>query len=146
MKSAPTIAFDYRPSRRLAAAGLAFAATAVLAPWLTGLPWWLRVLLSLAALTFACHSFPRFMRPPFRRIAWRASGWTLVDTAGNEQAADLRRHNRFGAWLVVLDFVHGPGAHFHAVIAPDNLDADTRRRLILLLRRADVLVADGDHG
>ena len=146
MKSAPAIAFDYRPSRQLGAAGLALAAIAVLAPWFTGLPWWQRALVSIAALAFAAHSFSRFMRPPYQRIAWRASGWTLVEPTGAERAADLCRHARFGAWLVLLDFRHGPGAHFHAVIAPDNLDADTRRRLILLLRRADVLATDGDRG
>lgn len=145
MKSAPTIAFDYRPSRQLGVAGLALAAVAVLACWLAGLPWWLRLSASLAALAFAAHVFPRFLRPRFRRIAWRSSGWTLVDANGHEHTADLCRHMRFGAWLLALEFRHGPRSRFHAVIAPDNVDADTRRRLILLLKRADVLAADGDR-
>ena len=142
MKSVPGIAFDYRPSRQLGGVGLAVAALALAAPWLSGLPWPASVLLSSAVLALALRSLARFTRPAFRRIAWRASGWTLVDAGGNEQPAELRRHARFGAWLVLLDFRAGAQARFQAVIAPDNLDADTRRRLILLLCRAEVM-ADG---
>ena len=142
MKSAPGIAFDYRPSRQLGGVGLAVATLALLAPWLSGLPWPASLLLSLAVLALATRSLTRFMRPAFRRIAWHASGWVLVDAAGNERPAELRRHARFGAWLVLLDFRHATRTRFHALIAPDNLDADTRRRLILLLCRAEV-IADG---
>jgi hypothetical protein len=145
MKSVPAIAFDYRPSVQVGATALSVAAVAVVAPWLTGLPVALRALASLFALLVAGRSLRHHAHPGFRRIAWRASGWTLVRADGHEQAAELRRHARFGTWLLLLDFRHGPRAHFRAVIAPDNLDADTHRRLILLLRRADVLAADGDR-
>ncbi len=77
---------------------------------------------------------------PFRRIALRASGWTLVDAAGVEHTANLVAHVRLGTWLV-LDFRSANRHRFRAVLGPDNIDADTRRRLILLLSRAEVAQA-----
>ena len=49
----------------------------------------------------------------------------------------LETHARLGA-LLALVFRHGPRARFHVVLAPDNLDAATRRQLLLLLARAGI--------
>ena len=137
MRSANAIAFDYRPSRRLAQAVVVGVLAASVAPWFSSLPTGARGLASVAALVAGIVALIRFNRARFRRVALRASGWTLVDATGTEQPADLVAQGRLGPWLV-LDF-RGPDRHrFRAVLGPDNLDADTRRRLILLLSRAEV--------
>ncbi len=140
MKSAPTIAFDYRPSRWIGAAAVLVSVCAVLAPWLSGLPPVAGASLSLAALMFAALVLRRFWQPPIRRVAFRASGWMLVDADGAELPALLESHAHLGV-LLVLGFRHASRARFHALLAPDNLDAGTRRRLIVLLSRAEVVQA-----
>ncbi|HEU4664248.1 MAG TPA: protein YgfX [Dokdonella sp.] len=136
MRSAPSIAFDYRPSAVVAAAAVVLTVAAALSPWPSGAPPWLRLLLSLLALGGGAIGLRRFLRPPFRRIVRRASGWRLVDRDDREQAAVLHAHRQLGA-LLVLDWRCAPRAHFRVLLAPDNLDADTRRRLVLLLARGE---------
>lgn len=140
MKSAPTIAFDYRPSRRIGVAVASIGVCAALAPWWSGLPRVAAAALSLAALLFALIALRRLLHPPFRRIALRASGWLLVDALGAEHPASLESQKRLGV-LLVLGFRHAPRARFHALLAPDNLDAGTWRRLVVLLARAEVVHA-----
>jgi len=141
VKSAPTIAFDYRPSRWIgSAAGLA-AVLAAAAPWLSSLPVIACAAVSLIALAAGAQALRQHARPRFVRVAWRASGWSLVDRAGNEHAALLVSHAHLGA-LLALGFRDGVRSYFRIVLAPDNLDAQTRRRLILLLARAEVAHAE----
>jgi hypothetical protein len=137
MKSAPTIAFDYAPSRAVVLAGALVCAGAALAPWLSVLPVAACAGVSSAAAGFGAFALHSQWRTPFRRIACRASGWTLVDLADTEHEAILESHAQLGA-LMVLAFRHGPRARFRAVLGPDNLDAETRRRLVLLLARAEI--------
>jgi hypothetical protein len=137
MRSAPAIAFDYRASHWLARAITAGVLAAIVAPWLSRLPAIACGAASLGTLLAGAVSLARFKRAGFRRIALRASGWTLVDTAGVEHTADLVAHVRLGPWLV-LDFRSAGRRRFRAVLGPDNMDADTHRRLILLLSRAEV--------
>ena len=132
MKSAPTIAFDFAPSRWIGRAAALTCACAVLAPWLSGLPLALRVAFSLAAAVFGAHALRRHWNSPVRRIAYRASGWTLIDQTDQEHEAILEFHTHLGV-LLALGFRHGPRARLRVVLGPDNLDAETRRRLILLL-------------
>jgi hypothetical protein len=140
MKSAPTIVFDYRPSRMIGAAATLVSACAVLAPWASALPGVLRAALSLGALGWAATVLHGYRNSSFKRIALRASGWALVDAANEEHAAILESHARVGM-LIAMGFRHGPRARFRVVLGPDNLDADTRRRLILLLSRAEIVHA-----
>lgn len=140
MKAAPALAFDVHPSRAVARVLIAVSVCAMLAPWLAALPAAASAGLSLCALMQGGHAWLRHRQRPFRRIAWRASGWTLVDAAGNEHAAVLERHARLGA-LLALDFRHAAAARYRAVLAPDNLDAATRRRLTVLLARGEVVHA-----
>jgi hypothetical protein len=138
MKSAPTIAFDYRPSRWIGAAALLVCAGAALVPWLSGLPLLARAALSLAAIVFGAYALHRFWNPPFRRVAYRAAGWALIDAADEEHAAVLESHAHLGV-LLALGLRVGPRARLRAMLAPDNLDADTRRRLVLMLARAEIV-------
>ena len=137
MKSASAIAFDYRPSRWLAAAAVLILCAALAAPWFSAAPVVMKLTLSAAACAIGLFSLRRFVRPPFLRIAYRASGWTLVDTDGHEKAALLRWHAQLGAWIS-MDFELDRRRRFRAVLGPDNLDAETRRRLVLMLARAEV--------
>lgn len=140
MKSALTIAFDFAPSRATGAVALLVCLCATLAPWASALPLALCVTLSLGAGALGLHALWRYWHPPFRRIALRESGWVLLDHADVEQDAVLHSHAHLGV-LLTLGFRYGPRAYFRAVLAPDNLDADTRRRLILLLSRAEIVHA-----
>jgi toxin CptA len=137
MRSAPTIAFDYRPSRRVAGVASIVLIAAVAAPWLSGVSRPAEIVLSLAAFVLGIAALKRFTQVGFRRIAYQASGWKLVDAAQAEHAADLLSHTRLGDWLV-LDFRNADRHRFRALLGPDNVDAETRRRLILLLARGEV--------
>ena len=137
MKSAPAIAFDYRPSRVLACTVAAGVLLAVVAPWRSDVPGSVCAVLSIAAIVTGITALRGFNRARFRRIALQASGWTLVDVADIEHRADLAAHIRIGPWLV-LDFRSAGRCRFRAVLGPGNSDAETRRRLILLLSRAEV--------
>lgn len=137
MKSASAIAFDHRPSRWLALVAATILCAAIAAPWFSALPFAARIALSVVACAAGAISLRRFLRTPFRRIAYRVSGWTLLDFNDREHAALLRSHARLGAWIS-LDFQLDRSRRFRAVLGPDNLDAETRRRLVLLLARAEV--------
>lgn len=119
---------------------LLITAAALLAPRLSGWPFWTRAAVSLVAAGFGASALFRHWRPPFRRIAYEAAGWMLIGMDGQEHAVLLASHVHLGA-LLAMDFQHGSRAHFRAVFAPDNLDPDTRRRLILMLARAEVAQA-----
>lgn len=140
MKSAPTIAFDYRPSRGIAVVASVVVIAAMAAPWFSGLPWSARIALSLAAFVVGAVALKRFTHTAFRRIAYQTSGWKLVDVDEAEHAVDLMVHMRLGRWLV-LDFRNARRGRFRAVLGPDNVDAETRRRLTLLLARGEVAQA-----
>ncbi len=140
MRSAPAIAFDYRPPPRVVAPVAILSLAAMAAPWLSVLPPPVCAALSLAALLIALRALHRFVRPRFRRVACRSSGWTLVDAAEFEHAAELVAHTLLGAWIA-LDFrVEGRG-RFRALLGPGNADADLRRRLIHSLARAELAQA-----
>jgi hypothetical protein len=116
------------------------ACVALVAPWLSGLSIGPRLALSLTSVLAAIKAIKRFNRPGFRRIAYGAVGWILVGAIDAEYHVELIAHSRMGAWLV-LDFRGADGRRFRAVLGPGNIDADTRRRLILLLSRAEVAQA-----
>jgi hypothetical protein len=139
-RSAPALAIDLRPSRRIAALAVLGTALAVAAPWASGMPLPARLALDLAVAACGGFAIRRFLAPAFTRLAFRESGWTLVDREGGEVPAVLRGHARLGP-CIALDFVCDRRRRFRAVFAPDNLDADARRRLILVLARA--AAADG---
>jgi toxin CptA len=139
MKSAPAIAFDVVPSRRVAAAAAAVALLALVAVVICGLPAWLRVVLAALVIVYAARGLRRFLMPPWTRVVRDASGWRLVDRDGSAVAATLAGHVRRGR-LLVLDFrVHGQ-RRFHCVVTPDVIDADVFRRLWLVLARGPEVV------
>ncbi len=140
MKSAAALALEYRPSRLLVASLMLVCACAVGAAVASGLDSFWRFAASGLALAGAVHGGWRFARPAFRSVAWRSGGWLLIDRGGREWPAELLGHRCLGA-LVTLDFRAVDGRRFRALFAPDNLDAEQRRRLALTLARGDFVRA-----
>lgn len=140
MKSAPSIAFDHRPSPAIAAFSLALVVAAAIVPWLSALPLVAKIAVSVLVLVYGIAAILGFVRTRFRRVAYRAAGWVLVDETGTEHAAILASHVRFGVWIS-LDFRLDGRRCTRALIGPGTADAETRRRLILLLSRAEVVQA-----
>ena len=133
MKSAPAIAFDYRPSRRVAIAVVGVASLAILAVFLSGLSLGMRLVLALAALVLTVLALGKHLRPRIRRVAHGAGGWLLVDGEGNEGSARLVAHVQRGN-LLLLDFrAEEQSGHQRILLTTDNSDADLRRRLVLVL-------------
>ena len=138
MRSAPSIAFDYRPAPAIVALAGAIVVAAASAPWFSAASFGVRAAVSIVAVAYGVVALRGFVRIRFARIAYRAVGWVLVDRNGVEHAAALASHTRYGAW-VALDFRLDRGRRFRVLIGPGNSDAETRRRLILLLSRAEVV-------
>jgi toxin CptA len=88
----------------------------------------------LLAGTFAGLGTGRLLGPRVRSVLWRADGGVtlgLRDTvlhSGGEVNAQLH-HARVLGPLVTLDLRWGKGDRVQLWLLPDNLDADTRRRL-----------------
>jgi toxin CptA len=133
MKSAPAIAFDYRPSRRVAIAVVGVAALAILAVFLSGLSLGMRLVLALAALVLTVPALRKHLRPSTRRVAHGAGGWLLVDGEGNERSARLVAHVQRGNLLLLEFRAEEQSGHQRILLTTDNSDADLRRRLILVL-------------
>ena len=132
MKSAPGIAFDYRPSRRIAAIAGVIALLALFAVLKSGLDLSITVFLVVVVPVYAMFALHRFLEPPFVRVARDATGWQLYSRDGDSIAATLRGHVRLGA-LLVLDFSLPGRRRFHCVLASDAIDDELRRRLLLVL-------------
>jgi hypothetical protein len=137
MRSVPSIAFDARPSPTLAYAAAIGVVAAIVTPWQSALPTIARVAASAVACAAGVVALTRFERPRFARVAHGAAGWTLVDPNGEAQSAELVAHRRLGTWLA-LDFRDTSDRRFRIVLGPDNSDAETRRRLALMLSRAEI--------
>jgi toxin CptA len=134
MKSAPVIAFDYRPSPVLASLGVAWLSLAVAAVALCGLPLGLRIGLIFAAIGYATFALLRFLRNPVRRLAWQdGNHWHVVES-DTEYGVELRLAQVRGAWIA-LALRRQDGRHIAVILGPDNSDADTRRRLRVRLAR-----------
>ncbi|HET6546320.1 MAG TPA: hypothetical protein VFG55_06190 [Rhodanobacteraceae bacterium] len=138
MKSAVTIGFDYRPSIALTGAGACVVLLATAAVLASGMPLPLRAVLAPVVLLAGTRALWRFLRSPVRHVAHGLAGWTLVGGRGSAEAVTLRGHARIGA-LHALDFLQDSGKRARIVLTPDNLDADRRRRLRLILSRGDIL-------
>lgn len=134
MKQPPAISFNYRSSRLLFGATIIVALLALLAIGMGAGPRWLRVALGLCVAAVGGVGLGHMLRPPVRTMAWRADG--TVDLALNDSVGDGRREAQGGVSaarvlgpLIVLTVRWPPRERAHLWILPDNLDADTRRRL-----------------
>lgn len=137
MKSAPAIAFDYRPSRWVPLAIALLLLLALAAITTSGVPWVAKVLLGAGALVHVVIALIRLYRPAIRRCAWYADGqWRVRDARGNDHAANLVRASVRGILIVLV--LRSPVQRSSAlVLLPDNCDADTHRRLRVRLSRGE---------
>ena len=136
MKSAPAIAFDYSPSRWLAAAIVGIALLALVAVVLAGVAAWAKVLLACAIVVYAARELRGHLRGTARRVAWHEAGhWRIALDDGEERVAELQHAVVRGGWLV-LTLRAGNGERVALILGPDNSDADVRRRLRVRLARA----------
>jgi len=136
MKSAPAIAFDYVPSRRLAAAIVMIALLAMLAVAFAGVATWVQLALACTLVAYAAHALRRHLRAATRRAAWHEAGhWRIALVDGEERVAELRHAVARAGWLV-LTLRAGNGERVVLILGPDNSDADVRRRLRVRLARA----------
>lgn len=135
MKSAPAIAFDYRPSRSVAAAIVTIASLAIVAVVLSGIDPWIRLAVGFAACGYATLALWRFLASPVRRVAWHEAGhWRVVQADGQDRVAELRQAVVRGAWItLILRLTDGKDVAL--VLAFDNSDAELRRCLRVRLTR-----------
>jgi len=141
VKAAPAIGFAYRASRGLILATFAAAMLATVAVWLSGLPHWAHFALTLGIAGIAGAAFGNLLRPRVRSILWRADGG--ADLVLNDRLGDNRREAqgaiqavRVMGPLIALTLRWPPRERAHLWLLPDNLDAETRRRLRMRLGAA----------
>lgn len=150
MKAAPAIGFRWRSSRVLFAAMLAVTMLALIAVWISAAPHWLHLLLSLFVLGCAGVAASSLLHPRVASLVWHEEGG--VDLSVGDKVGD-GRHDVQGAVsaarmigpLIVLTLRWPPRERTHLWILPDNLDADTRRRLRMRLGAAALTSGNTDN-
>lgn len=138
MKAPPAIGFHYRSSRLLVFAVVVLAILAVVAVWFSAAPHWLHLALSFLIVAYAVAALGNMLRPHVHSLLWRADG--SAELALNDRVSDGRREAqgavsgaRTMGPLIVLTLRWPPREREHLWLLPDNLDADTRRRLRMRL-------------
>ena len=135
MKSAAAIAFEYAPSRRLAAAIVAMLLLAIVGVAASGIPLWSKVVLAGLACAYGAHSLRALLRAPTRRVAWCEAGhWRIADNDDTEHVADLQSGIVRGNWIV-LRLRRSDSRPVAIILGPDNCDAELHRRLRVRLAR-----------
>ena len=133
MISAPAIGFEYRPSRWLPRLLLAIAILAVLAALLSGFSWWLKAALLVAVVLVAYRAVRRWSISPVRAAGWSGEGgWSLRLADHSDLPATLASFRVLGA-CILLRLRVAPLGEQVLLLAPDNSDADIRRRLRMRL-------------
>ncbi len=132
MTSAPAIGFEYRPSRRLRALLYVVALLTLVALISCGLPWWWKAAGFLSAALLVLRGLRLVGDDAVRAAGWDAAGgWSLRLADGSDRHARLRSFRILGEWILLrLAFDGGTAA---LLLAPDNSDADIRRRLRMRL-------------
>ena len=133
MTSAPAIGFEYRPSRLLRHMLLVVAALAVLAVVLCALAPWLKLLLIAGVLLATWQSILKAAALPVVAAGWSAdNSWTL-HLADHEDVPALLASFRVLGGFVLLRLRTVERGTQVLLLAPDNSDADIRRRLRMRL-------------
>ncbi len=132
MKSAPTIAFDIRPSRILTGLIVLVVMLAMVGVVASGLDPRVKFIGVVVVALLSAQALRKQLRRIYRRVARDASGWQLVRDHDESVPAKLGGHTRLGP-LIVIEFLLSPGQRFHCLLTPDVIDAESRRRLLLVL-------------
>ena len=133
MTSAPAIGFDYAPSRWLRRVLLLVAALAVVAVMSCSLPLWIRLTLVVVVLLAAWRTHRRLVLPVVVAAGWGSGpDWALHMADNEDVAAELLSFRVLGPFVLLRLRAVDRGAHA-LLLAPDNSDADIRRRLRMRL-------------
>jgi toxin CptA len=133
MTSAPAIGFEYRPSRLLPRGLIVVAALAVLAVVSCALEPWLKLLLVVAVLVGTWHAVHRLAANPIAAAGWSAdNAWTLRLLDHEDVPATLASFRVLGAFVLLRLQTAERGTQI-VLLAPDNSDADIRRRVRMRL-------------
>lgn len=133
MTSAPAIGFEYRPSPGFRWALVAVAVLALLAVMLSGLAWWMKPALVLVVFAATLRSIRRMAQLPVSAAGWGADDiWTVHLVPHEDIPATLASFRVLGVFVLLRlkTSAHGP---LTLLLAPDNSDADIRRRLRMRL-------------
>ena len=132
MRSAPAIGFECKPSRALSVCIVLLTGVAVIAVVSGGLPRWAAMLLAIVALGYGMAALWRHRHPRVAALTWRGDGGASIRVVrrGGEpvEVEGALQDARVLGSLIVLH-LRWPGGRAGVWILPDNLDADTRRRL-----------------
>lgn len=115
---------------------LAVGLLALVAVQLMHGPAWLRHVVHLATLAYVAAVVTGMLRPRVKALVWREDGTTditLRDNAAGRAVQGAVSGARVLGPLIVLTLRWPPRARAHLWLLPDNLDADTRRRLRMRL-------------
>ena len=135
MTSAPAIGFEYRPSGWLPRLLWLLAVLALLALALAGMPVGLKWLLAALVAGLVWRAVRWHRRTPVVAAGWSAEGgWSLRFADGSDAPAMLASFRVLGA-AILLRLRTAAGEQV-LLLAPDNSDADIRRRLRMRLAMA----------
>ncbi len=131
MRSAPDISFDLKPSPSELALLAAVTVLALIGAWGADLDGLARLALAAVVLAVAGDALHRRLRPPLAAVRWRGDGEVRVMLRdGSEVEATLSGH-RWGPLIVLA--LAWRGRRLGLWLWPDQLDADSRRRLRMRL-------------
>ena len=133
MKQPPAIGFDCRVSGSLVIAAIIAGLLALLAVHLMRGPAWLHHVLHLAAVAYVAAVVAGMLRPRVKAVVWRADGSTEITMRDGRALQGAVGSARVMGPLIVLTLRWPPRGRTHLWLLPDNLDADTRRRLRMRL-------------
>jgi toxin CptA len=133
MTSVPAIGFEYSPSRWLTRVLAVMSVLSALAILLAAVPFWLKYPLAIAPLLACRYASLRFKRAPVRAAGWNRDGsWTLRFASGDDRPASLGSFRAMGDFIW-LRLCIAESDSVVLLLAPDNTDADIRRRLRMRL-------------
>ncbi|MEO5830257.1 MAG: protein YgfX [Rhodanobacter sp.] len=133
MTSAPAIGFEYRPSWLLRGVLILAAGSALLATLLCMIPGWSKLLLATAVVLATHDALRRAAMGPVAAAGWGADqAWTLHLHNHEDIPATLSSFRVLGGFVLLRLRTAGYGVQV-LLLAPDNSDADIRRRLRMRL-------------
>lgn len=133
MTSAPAIGFDYSPSRWLQRAMFFVAVLTVVAVMFCAFSLWIRFALVGAVSLAAWRALRQLQASTVVAAGWDAeSDWSLHMLDNEDLLAELLSFRVLGVFILLRLRTAERGVHA-VLLAPDNSDADIRRRLRMRL-------------
>ena len=133
MTSAPAIGFEYRPSRRFRRWLALIGTLAVIAVALSALAPWQKLLLAVSVPLATALAMRKIAASPVIAAGWSADdSWTLHLAPHEDVSATLASFRVLGSFVLLRLQTVERGVQV-LLLAPDNSDADIRRRLRMRL-------------